>query len=45
MMTSGVRKFALNTHNTTSIGWLGAVVAFLALAIAGLAGGDRSRFA
>jgi hypothetical protein len=40
MMTSGVRKVALTTHITTSIGWLGAVVAFLALAIAGLASGD-----
>jgi hypothetical protein len=40
MMTSGVRRVALTTHITTSIGWLGAVVAFLALALAGLASGD-----
>jgi len=40
MMTSGVRKVALTSHITTSIGWLGAVVAFLALAIVGLASGD-----
>jgi hypothetical protein len=36
-MTAGVRKVALTLHVTSSVGWLGAVVAFLALAIAGLA--------
>jgi hypothetical protein len=36
MMASGVRKFALTTHVTSSVGWLGAVAAFLALAIGGL---------
>lgn len=30
------RKFVLTAHIATSVGWLGAVVAFLALAIAGL---------
>jgi hypothetical protein len=35
-MTSGVRKFALTTHVTSSVGWFGAVAAFLSLAIAGL---------
>jgi hypothetical protein len=35
-MTSGLRKFALTTHVTSSVGWLGAVGAFLALAIAGV---------
>ena len=35
-MTSGVRRFALTAHVTASVGWLGAVVAFLALAVAGL---------
>ena len=35
-MTPGVRKFALTAHVTSSVGWLGAVGAFLALAIAGL---------
>jgi hypothetical protein len=39
-MTPGVRKFALTTHVTSSVGWLGAVGAFLALAIAGLGGED-----
>lgn len=36
-MTPSVRKFALTAHVTSSVGWLGAVGAFLALAIAGLA--------
>ncbi len=37
-MTPGLRKLALTAHVTTSVGWLGAVAGFLALAIAGLAG-------
>jgi len=40
MMTPGIRKVALTTHVTSSVGWLGAVAAFLALAIAGLANQD-----
>ncbi len=32
------RKIALSTHVTSSVGWLGAVIAFLALAIIGLRG-------
>lgn len=39
-MTSGLRKFALTTHVTSSVGWLGAVGAFLALAIAGVGSQD-----
>jgi hypothetical protein len=39
-MTSGLRKFALTTHVTSSVGWLGAVGAFLALAIAGVGSED-----
>jgi hypothetical protein len=39
-MTSRVRKFALTTHVTSSVGWLGAVAAFLALAVAGLTSQD-----
>jgi hypothetical protein len=35
-MTPGVRKFALVAHVTSSVGWLGAVAAFLILGIAGL---------
>src|SRR5713101_4804178 len=39
-MTPGPRKFALTTHVTSSVGWIGAVGAFLALAIAGLGSQD-----
>jgi hypothetical protein len=39
-MTPRLRKFALTAHVTFSVGWLGAVVAYLALAIAGLTGQD-----
>lgn len=35
-MTASVRKFALTTHVTSSVGWFGAVAAFLALAVAGM---------
>jgi hypothetical protein len=39
-MTPGLRKFALTTHVTSSVGWLGAVGACLALAIAGVGSED-----
>ena len=39
-MTPGVRKFALTAHVTSSVGWLGAIGGFLALAVAGLASSD-----
>ena len=39
-MTPLVRKFALTAHVTFSVGWLGAVAAFLALAVAGLTSQD-----
>jgi len=35
-MSPRIRKLALTAHVTASVGWLGAVAAFLALAIAGL---------
>ena len=35
-MTPSFRKFALTAHVTSSVGWLGAVVVFLALAVVGL---------
>ncbi len=35
-MNPAVRKFALTVHVTSSIGWLGAVACFIALAVAGL---------
>ena len=40
IMTPSRRKFALTTHVTSSVGWLGAVGAFLALAIAGVGSQD-----
>jgi len=41
IMTPGLRKVALTAHVTSSIGWFGAVSAFLALAIAGMASQER----
>jgi hypothetical protein len=41
-MPPRLRKFALAAHVTFSVGWLGAVVAYLALAIAGLSTHDVS---
>jgi hypothetical protein len=35
-LTPRLRKLALTAHVTASVGWLGAVVAFLALSVAGL---------
>src|SRR4029453_2839706 len=40
MMGPRLRKFALTTHVVSSVGWLGAVTAFLGLAVAGLASAD-----
>jgi hypothetical protein len=40
IMTSGLRKFVLTAHVTSSVGWLGAVVAYLALAVAALTSQD-----
>ena len=39
-LTPRLRKLALTTHVTASVGWLGAVVAFLALSVAGLTSQD-----
>lgn len=39
-MTPRLRKFALTAHVTSSVGWLGAVAGFLALAVAGLTSQD-----
>jgi hypothetical protein len=36
----GLRKFALTAHVACSVGWLGAVAGFLALAVAGLSSRD-----
>jgi hypothetical protein len=35
-MTPRLRKFVLATHITSSVGWLGGVIVFLALAVIGL---------
>jgi hypothetical protein len=39
-MAPGLRKVALTAHVTSSVGWLGAVATFLALALAGLISKD-----
>lgn len=39
-MTPGLRKFALTVHITFSVGWLGAVVAYLTVALACLVSQD-----
>jgi hypothetical protein len=39
-MTPSLRKLVLTVHITFSVGWIGAVAAFLALAIAGLTSKD-----
>ena len=36
MMSPGLRKFTFTTHITSSLGWTGAVIAFLALAVVAL---------
>jgi hypothetical protein len=43
MMTPAMRKFVLTAHIVSSVGWLGAVAAFLALSIAGLTSADAQR--
>lgn len=40
LMPPGLRKFALTAHVTCSVGWIGAVVVFLALALIGLTSND-----
>src|SRR5260370_13356454 len=40
IMLPGLRKFALTAHVTASLGWFGAVAAFLALALVGLTSQD-----
>ncbi|UKA68372.1 DUF2269 domain-containing protein [Arthrobacter sp. FW306-05-C] len=39
-MPPGVRKVALTVHIISSVGWLGAIAAFLVMAIAGLTSSD-----
>jgi hypothetical protein len=40
IMPPRLRKFALTAHITFSVGWIGAVVAFLALVVAGMTSQD-----
>jgi hypothetical protein len=42
-MRADLRKLALTTHVITSVGWLGAVVVFLVLAVIGLTSVDAQR--
>jgi hypothetical protein len=42
-MTPGLRKFALTIHLTFSIGWIGAVVAYLALGVGAETATDAQR--
>jgi hypothetical protein len=39
-MTPGLRKLALTAHVASSVGWLGAIAGFLALAVVGLTSDD-----
>jgi hypothetical protein len=39
-MTSGLRKFVLAVHLTFSVGWIGAVVAYLALGVSAVTSQD-----
>lgn len=40
LMKPGVRKFALSAHLTFSVGWIGAVLAYLALGVAAVTSAD-----
>lgn len=42
LMTPGLRRFALTAHVASSVGWLGAVCAFLALALSGVLSTDST---
>ena len=42
-MTPRLRKFALTVHLTCSVGWIGAVGAFLALIVSAMATRDVDR--
>jgi hypothetical protein len=41
MMTPALRRFTFTTHVTSSVGWVGAVLAFLALAVIGFTTDDE----
>jgi hypothetical protein len=39
---AGLRRLTFTTHITSSVGWVGAVIAFLALAVIGLTSRDEA---
>jgi hypothetical protein len=41
IMTPGLRRFTFTTHLTSSVGWVGAVMVFLGLAVVGLTSDDE----
>ena len=41
-LTPGLRRFALTVHITSTVGWLGAIAGFLALAVAALISKDAT---
>ena len=41
IMTPGVRKLVLSAHLTFSVGWIGAVIAYLALGVAAVTTTDK----
>jgi hypothetical protein len=41
MMTPALRRFTFTTHITSSVGWVGAVLAFLSLAVIGFTSDDE----
>jgi hypothetical protein len=43
MMTPALRRFTFTTHITSSVGWVGAVTAFLALAVIGFTSNDEAK--
>ena len=42
-LTPSARKFTLTAHVTSSVGWLGAVAAFLALSVTGLSSAEPEK--
>src|SRR5688500_5688602 len=42
-MKPPVRKLALTAHVTSSVGWLGAVLGYIALAVTGIVSGDAAK--
>ena len=43
MMTPALRRLTFTTHITSSVGWVGAVLAFLALAVIGFTSDDEAK--